>query len=359
MMLLKTRRRRRIRRLVFRIPDVPLSRTVVNPRKVLNANWQIARPAWDRKVGRRRLPRRPKLQSGLGTIQIRMIIHVSQSDRPHLLSKVMNRPQHRRHPHRNSCVPRHGVTLCLHHLQVGFMSYASPASPFASVKGQNVFSSAPPNNRKPSTSPPAKQVPLPLDTTSTQTPFTSPLGQSSFVAFASSHISQQATPSTATKRTGFEAFAGSASPFATASPISHARSKSPLGSNGGKGSLFGRSKSPTRRTMGMNASTFSSYANEATQAFVVPLPKRARAGSPNGGSSRSSLERKDESVFGVLVNGEGSGSGEEEGDVDREGSDRAPSTFGERLRASKDGDEEQSEEEKEKLTEQEGEFRFF
>lgn len=109
----------------------------------------------------------------------------------------------------------------------------------------------------------------------------------------------------------------------------------------------------------MNASTFSSYANEATQAFVVPLPKRARAGSPNGGSSRSSLERKDESVFGVLVNGEGSGSGEEEGDVDREGSDRAPSTFGERLRASKDGDEEQSEEEKEKLTEQEGEFRFF
>ena len=54
---------------------------------------------------------------------------------------------------------------------------------------------------------------------------------------------------------------------------------------------------------------------------------------------------------------DGSGSGEDEGDADREGSDRAPSTFGERLRASKDGDEEQSEEEKEKLTEQEGEFR--
>lgn len=108
----------------------------------------------------------------------------------------------------------------------------------------------------------------------------------------------------------------------------------------------------------MNASAFTSYANTSVHGFSTPNPKRARAESPNGGSSRSSLERKEGSVFSVLGNGEGSGSGEEEGDLDREGSDRAPSSFGERLRASKDGDEEQSEEEKEKLTEQEGELRF-
>lgn len=237
------------------------------------------------------------------------------------------------------------------------MSYASTASPFASVKGQNVFSSAPPNNQKPPMSPSTNHVSLPLDTISIHSPFTSSFSQSSFAAFASSHTSpQQATPSTATKRTGFEAFAGSASPFATASPFSHARSKSPLGS---KGNILGRSKSPTRRTMGMNASVFATYANTGVHTFSTPHPKRARAESPNGGSSRSSLERKEGSFLGVLGNGEWSGSGEEEGDVDREESDRAPSTFGERLRASKDEEEEQSEEEKEKLTEQEGKLRFF
>ncbi|KAF8555657.1 hypothetical protein OG21DRAFT_1521612 [Imleria badia] len=235
----------------------------------------------------------------------------------------------------------------------GFMSYASTASPFASVKGQNVFSSAPPNNQKPPTSASTKQISLPLDTTPIHVPFASPFSQSSFAAFASSHTPPQpATPSTATKRTGFEAFAGSTSPFASASPFSPARSKSPLGNN--KSSVLGRSKSPTRQTMGLNASAFGSYASVGAHAFSAPHPKRARAGSPDGGSSGSSLERKEESVFGIFGNGEASGSGEEEGDLDRDESDRAPSTFGERLRASKDGEEELSEEEKEKLTEQEG-----
>lgn len=108
----------------------------------------------------------------------------------------------------------------------------------------------------------------------------------------------------------------------------------------------------------MNASAFTTYVGVGTHGFSAPHPKRARAESPNGGSSGSSLERKERPVFSVLGNGEGSGSSEELGDADREESDRAPSTFGERLRASKDGDEELSEEEKEKLTEQEGEFRF-
>lgn len=236
------------------------------------------------------------------------------------------------------------------------MSYASAASPFASVKGQNVFSSAPSNDQKLSASSSTKHISLPLDTTPIHASFTSPHSQSSFAAFASSQTClQQATPGTATKRTGFEAFAGSASPFA--SPFLHARSKSPLGSNGGKSNILGRSKSPSRRTVGMNASAFTTYVGIGAHAFSAPHPKRARAESPNGGSSRSSLERKEGSVFSIFGNGEGSGSSEELGDADREESDRAPSTFGERLRASKDGYDEQSEEEKEKLTEQEGEFR--
>lgn len=204
-----------------------------------------------------------------------------------------------------------------------------------------------------------KHVSLPLDTIPIHAPFTSPLGQSSFAAFASSQTSppQATTPSTATKRTGFEAFAGAASPFASVSPFSHARSKSPLGNNSGKSSILGRSKSPTRRTVGMNTSAFTTYAGVGAHSFLAPHPKRARAESPNGGSSGSSLERKEGSMFSVSGNGEGNRSGEEEGDADREECDRVPSTFGERLRASKDGDEDQSEEEQEKLTEQEGEFR--
>lgn len=231
------------------------------------------------------------------------------------------------------------------------MSYASTTSPFASVRGQNVFSSAPPNHQKATPSASTKHVSLPLDTTPTRAPLTSPFSQSSFAAFASSHTSQPATPGTATKRTGFEAFAGSASPFASASPFSPARSKSPLGNN--KSGVLGRSKSPTRRPMGLNTSAFGSYTGALS--FSAPHPKRVRAESPNGGSSGSSLERKEESVFGVFGNGEASGSGEEEGDLDRDENGHVPSTFGERLRASKDDDEELSEEEKEKLTEQEGE----
>lgn len=108
----------------------------------------------------------------------------------------------------------------------------------------------------------------------------------------------------------------------------------------------------------MNASAFTVYASVGAHGFSTPHAKRARAESPSGGSSRSSLERKEGSAFSLLGNGEGSGSGEDDGDADRDESDRAPSTFGERLRAEKDGDEELSEEEKEKLTEQEGEFGY-
>ncbi|KAH7890901.1 hypothetical protein F5I97DRAFT_100735 [Phlebopus sp. FC_14] len=239
----------------------------------------------------------------------------------------------------------------------GFMAYASTASPFASVKGQNIFSGASPNNqtnqtKKPPTSPSRMSSALPSNNVPLQSPFaSSPFTQSPMTALSLQASLQQTPQGTATKRTGFEAFAGSASPFASAavSTFAHTRSKSPLGRSGK--SVLGRSKSPPRRTpLGMNASAFSSYAGAG------PHPKRPRAGSPNGGSSRSSVERGQSSVLGVFGesnSGEGSGSGEEEVDGEREDSEREPSTFGERLRASKDGEDEVSEEEKEKLTEQE------
>lgn len=94
--------------------------------------------------------------------------------------------------------------------------------------------------------------------------------------------------------------------------------------------------------------------------FAAPHPKRARAESPNGGSSRSSLERIGVNVFGSTWNGsgDGSGSGEEvdDDDDDEQESERQPSTFGERLRAGRDDEEDEPEEEKEteKLQEQEG-----
>ncbi|KAH7922613.1 hypothetical protein BV22DRAFT_1131270 [Leucogyrophana mollusca] len=241
----------------------------------------------------------------------------------------------------------------------GFMAYASSASPFAAVKGQNIFSSggsstskrpsAPtslPANPSPSLFPNSISQPSPFSSqsspfpTNTQPPPSSPFEPSS--------------PPTAAKRTGFEAFAGSASPFAS----SALRSKSPTG-KAGHGLGLHRSKSPPRRTGFAGTSAFSTYASGGAHAFGgafgvlggAPVLKRARAGSPSDGSSRSSLERS--GAVGLLDgsgSGNGSGSGEDEGEEDER---RGVSTFGERLRAGKDGEEEVSEEEKEKLTEKE------
>ncbi|KAG6336458.1 hypothetical protein ID866_2629 [Astraeus odoratus] len=229
----------------------------------------------------------------------------------------------------------------------GFMAYASAASPFASVKGQNVFSgaSSSPPLRKPPTSPIPQPTPPPSSSAANQSPFAQSTPSTHF-----QHTSLQQTPqSTATKRSGFEAFAGSTSPFA--SPFPHTRPKSPLGSSS-KAALV-RSKSPPRRTnLCLNAGGFSSYASGGTQAFAVPHPKRARADSPSGGSSRSSLEHRE--VLGSTAPGsnESSASGEEE-EGERDEHETAPSTFGEKLRSAKDVDEDYSEDEKEKLTEQE------
>ncbi|KAF9466168.1 hypothetical protein BDZ94DRAFT_1213575 [Collybia nuda] len=197
----------------------------------------------------------------------------------------------------------------------GFMAYASTSSPFAAVKGRNIFSS-----NKSSPSPPVSATPTPA-ISSLNIPS---LGESSSLP-----------PPTTMKRSGFEAFSSPTSPFLAAT-----RSKSPvLGST----SRLGRNKSPPRRGNPANSNAFSSYAGPI-QSFAIPVQKRARAGSPSS-SSRSSLERNSTiSVFGS--NGAATDSGTEE---DQNAS------FGAKLRAGRDDEDEgKSDDEQRKpiLTEQ-------
>ena len=202
------------------------------------------------------------------------------------------------------------------------MAYASSSSPFASVKGQNIFKSdvtpSPPPFSGSSTSTVAPQDPNAINSTASQSSIMAP---------------------TATKRPGFAAFASTSSPFAAA-----ARTKTPIL---GPSSILGRAKSPPRRTKpALMSSPFGSYAGQV-HSFAIPAPKRARAGSPDG-SSRSSLERNSiVSAFGDSADGSDSGP-EFDGD-------NQTSSFGERLRAAKDCDDEMLDgEPKVQLSEQDG-----
>ncbi|KAF8997923.1 hypothetical protein BDQ17DRAFT_1283715 [Cyathus striatus] len=209
----------------------------------------------------------------------------------------------------------------------GFSAYASSSSPFASVKGQNVFSksSSPPSfSGTPSPSPfSPNAIPSP-PTSVVRSTFGNKAGESSSTS----------TP-TATKRTGFEAFASTASPFASVT-----RSKSPVL---GSASKLNRNKSPPRRGGSASSNPFASYAGEL-QSFAAPMSKRPRAGSPDG-SSRSSVERGTSKTLG---GGSGADSGAEE-------EEERHTSFGEKLRSTKDDDEDRSDEEQQKvkLTEQE------
>ena len=96
----------------------------------------------------------------------------------------------------------------------------------------------------------------------------------------------------------------------------------------------------------MSLTSFASYAG-ARQSFALPAQKRVRAGSPE--SSRSSLERTPSvGVFGESNNGSESGADDEQEDDQK-------MSFGARLRAGKDEDEDiKTDDEKMKLTEQDG-----
>ncbi|KAF8202406.1 hypothetical protein BJ912DRAFT_944731 [Pholiota molesta] len=148
----------------------------------------------------------------------------------------------------------------------------SPPSPkvpklltFSSVKGNNIFGTS----KSVSPFSPFSGSPVPGHL---------PLGQSpSFTTPAVAPV--------VPKRSGFEAFASSSSPFATAARTNtHV-----LGST----SKLGRAVSPpTRTTPALSSNPFASYAGPS-QGFSLPAHKRARAGSPDG-STRSSLERASE-----------------------------------------------------------------
>ncbi|KAJ7091495.1 hypothetical protein B0H15DRAFT_836408 [Mycena belliarum] len=198
----------------------------------------------------------------------------------------------------------------------GFMAYASTSSPFASVKGQNLFGS-----KKPAASIPFAASP-PVNNSVVSSPFAAVLGEAS------------SPPSS--KRAVFGA---SPSPFGASAKAK----QDVLGST----SKLARAKSPPRRAVA-GTSAFSAYASGGVQGFSLPAQKRVRSGSPDD-SGASSVERATPLGGALATNGSADSGAEDERD------DR-PVSFGEKLRAGKDDEEEgKSDEEGAKpvLTEQE------
>lgn len=185
------------------------------------------------------------------------------------------------------------------------MAYASNSSPFASVKGKNLFTKAA------SPSPPPTQAPSSL----APSPF---LTRSQSPASGSGPNSLNHTPA---PKFGFEAFASSTSPFS-----SFARSTSPvLGSTAQLGQ-FGRGTpsvfSSSGSSSNLNASAFANYAS-GTQSF---------AAFPSSQGSGSAYESK-KSVFAS------NGNEDDQEDDDSNGDEEDPrgaSSFGDKLRAGKD-----------------------
>ncbi|KAI0690885.1 hypothetical protein C8T65DRAFT_671143 [Cerioporus squamosus] len=219
----------------------------------------------------------------------------------------------------------------------GFMAYASTSSPFSSVAGPRLF-----GGKQPSTSPwtsgaassSANAFGASGSTSSFASSSKSPSPFAAAVAAKEANSSAAASPTHAHKRTGFEAFASTASPFASAAK----RPKSPPPS----ANVLGRSRSPSRHgTPARATSAFSAYAAGGAQSFAAPTPKR-----PTG----SALGESSSSVFGSQTSVLDSGKEDDDSEKD------SGVSFGERLRAQKDKDEEQEASDEEKrlnLTEQE------
>ncbi|KAL4251573.1 hypothetical protein ABKN59_006700 [Abortiporus biennis] len=259
----------------------------------------------------------------------------------------------------------------------GFMAYASTSSPFSTVKGPNIFSSAG-----------ASTSSSPFASTSKSTSLASPWspspkqGSSSFslnngnskIPSTDDHstASSSISSSPGQKRTGFEAFASTTSPFASAAkrpksppPFSHnthttsfhstasaSSSTNPFSSaassSHGHGSLFGRSKSPSARTHSpapVRLNAFSAYASSGSSGFASVGSSVFGGGAASSSSSfAGTTHKKDTSATE-------SGSGEES----EAGDKKEKVSFGERLRAGKDLEdgEDSGEEKKVTLTEQE------
>ncbi|CCM06188.1 uncharacterized protein FIBRA_08430 [Fibroporia radiculosa] len=228
----------------------------------------------------------------------------------------------------------------------GFMAYASTSSPFASVSGPSVFGSKSPSSStwaSTSTSPhPSPSVTAsPFSSAAnaaflSKSPPSQPLSQSSSL----NQLSPPCAP-VPHKRTGFEAFASTTSPFASAAK----RPKSPPPPGFGS---FSRSRSPSR-TPARASNAFSAYAAGGAQSFVTHTPKR---GSPALGDASGAGAGAGKGAVGLGILDAGTkqeSEGEEDGGVVGNGG----GTFGERLRAQKDDEEGSDEERRVALTEQE------
>ncbi|KAJ4474818.1 hypothetical protein J3R30DRAFT_3503243 [Lentinula aciculospora] len=227
----------------------------------------------------------------------------------------------------------------------GFMAYASTSSPFASIKGQNVFSSS--ANFASSSTSSAIKTPLPSSPVLGRTDISSSSG---------------------TKRSGFGAFASSSSPFAAV-----AKSKSPVLGSSGTSALGGgaRAKSPSRRTTGSPSrpshssitttsvfgssagsnnkagnNAFTAYASGGVQGFALPFTKRARGdgnseehstvgggfasavndvfSSSRGGSASGGSSSSHGGSFGEKLRAAGKGSDEEDVNGDEEWDESRP-----------------------------------
>lgn len=225
----------------------------------------------------------------------------------------------------------------------GFMAYASTSSPFAKVKGPNIFSTA-----STSTKP------------SVWSPSPPPSGQSSFssspFSFSPNTTSQSplapasSSPSTpGQKRSGFEAFASTTSPFASAakrpkSPPPPAPHNNSHGFGAFSAAVAARAKSPNARAgsparTGFGSTTssaFSAYAN-ATSAFSSAGAGGFAAAAASSGDKSSNTSADESEPKAKRVNG---------------GSNV---TFGERLRAEKDNEDDEDADERNKLDLQEQE----
>ncbi|KAH9968421.1 hypothetical protein BGW80DRAFT_1338438 [Lactifluus volemus] len=176
----------------------------------------------------------------------------------------------------------------------GFLAYAGMGSPFSAVKGPSLFGASSTSTKNTTVSTTTTTT---ITAPSAATPnmatilTTAPSIPSSPPKTVPSSPVQRAASPTPAKRTGFEAFAAAASPFASAAA---------------------RARSPVRR--GPRSNPFASYAAGGAQGLFsasgAPAAKRARgeseSGPPGDGGERSSW---------------------------REGSAGAEKTFGERLRA--------------------------
>ncbi|EIN05968.1 hypothetical protein PUNSTDRAFT_145365 [Punctularia strigosozonata HHB-11173 SS5] len=243
----------------------------------------------------------------------------------------------------------------------GFMAYASSSSPFSSVKGAPVFGSTSKPKSTPTFGAPSPFRPAASGTSS---PFASGNAVSSPFASGNATPSTSQTeslrpaspkPSTASslfQKSAFAAFASPSSPFASVTPSRSpssgpARPKSPV--NRSKSPYGDRAKSPSARINAKASGAFASYATGGyiqSLAAASPLaatPKKSRAGTP---------AEKDPSVkASVLSAGEDEGAQTE--NEEGEESPKETASFGEKLRAGKDQeDESESERSKVELSEQ-------